>query len=374
MTPNTRLSCQPRCSSQHGLSLIELMISITLGLMLMAGLTTMYVNSSQSSQELQKSGQQIENGRYAMEILADDVRLAGFIGEFSILPESTAVIDPCEVLSLATLEAGLSVPVQTFRAPDLATRPDLTGVPLCAAILDNLNLVPGADVIVIRRTHTQPLTAGDVAALAQVYIQTTPSASELQLGTGAAITATSKADGVTLATLVKNDLTAANIWRYRVHVYFVAPCSIGSGADGECVAGDPQLPTLKRLELGLDAGGALAMNMVPLVEGIQLIKAELGIDNLPNTVNPQTFMPGDSIVDSYTATPAITDLDDAISMKLFVLARNVDISAGHNDTKTYLLGSAAPVTTAAANDRFKRHVFAGETIFANLAGRKEIPQ
>jgi type IV pilus assembly protein PilW len=80
------------------------------------------------------------------------------------------------------------------------------------------------------------------------------------------------------------------------------------------------------------------------------------------------------MVDSYTATPAITDLDDAISVKLFVLARNAEISPGHNDTKTYLLGSAAPVVRAAANDRFKRHVFTGETILANLAGRKEIPQ
>jgi type IV pilus assembly protein PilW len=269
----------------------------------------------------------------------------------------------------------MAIPIQTFRAPDLTTRPDLSGVPLCAAILDNLNLAPGADVIVIRRTHTQPLAAGDVAVLNQVYIQTSPSASELQLGTGAAITAVSKADGVTLATLVKNDLSAANIWRYRVHVYFVGPCSIGSGAGGVCVGGDPQVPTLKRLELGLDAGGALAMNMVPLVEGIELIKAELGIDNLPTTVNAQTFMPGDSMIDSYTATPAITDLDDAISVKLFVLARNAEISPGHNDTKTYLLGSAAPVTfTAPANNRFKRHVFTGETILANLAGRKEIPQ
>ena len=134
------------------------------------------------------------------------------------------------------------------------------------------------------------------------------------------------------------------------------------------------MPTLKRLELGLNSAGTLAMNIVPLVEGIELIKVELGIDNEPSTVNPQTFLPGDSIVDFYTATPAVADLDDVISMKLFVLARNVEMSAGHNDTKSYLLGSAAPVVRAAANDRFKRHVFAGETVLANLAGRKEIPQ
>lgn len=364
---------QSRIAIQQGLSLVELMVSITLGLLLLAGLATMYVNSSQSNQELQKAGQQIENGRFAMATLAEDVRLAGFFGEFSILPESTAVIDPCNTLSLATIEAGMALPIHTFRAPDLATRADLTAAPACAAILDNLNLVPGSDIVVVRRTHTQPLAAGDTAELNQVYVQTTPDTMEMQVGTGAAITAASKADGVTPATLQKNDGSAANIWRYRTHVYFVAPCSIGSGAGRACVAGDPQVPTLKRLELDLD-GGLLAMNMVPLVEGIELIKAEVGIDNLPATLNPQTFMPGDSIVDAYSATPAITDFDDAVSLKLFVLARNVDGSPSYNDTKTYLLGSAAPVVRAAANDRFKRHVFAGETVLANLAGRKEIPQ
>ena len=365
---------QSRIASQQGVSLVELMVSITLGLLLLAGLATMYVNSSQSNQELQKAGQQIENGRFAMATLAEDVRLAGFFGEFSILPESTAVVDPCNVLSLASIEAGMALPIHTFRAPDLATRADLTAAPACAAILDNLNLVPGTDIIVVRRTHTQPLAVGDTAELNRAYVQTTPEAMEMQVGTGAAITAASKADGVTPATLQKISGSAANIWRYRTHVYFVAPCSIGSGAGGVCAGGDPQVPTLKRLELDLDGGGLLAMNMVPLVEGIELIKAEVGIDNLPTAVNPQTFMPGDSIVDAYSATPAIADFDDAISIKLFVLARNVDGSPGYNDTKTYLLGSAAPVVRAAANDRFKRHVFAGETVLANLAGRKEIPQ
>ena len=46
---------------QQGLSLIELMIAITLGLLVLAGLTTVFVTASESQRELQRSAQQIES-------------------------------------------------------------------------------------------------------------------------------------------------------------------------------------------------------------------------------------------------------------------------------------------------------------------------
>ena len=65
---------------QLGISLIELMISITIGLGLLAALTTVFVNSSRSQAELTRAAQQIENGRFAIQTLQDDVWHAGFYG------------------------------------------------------------------------------------------------------------------------------------------------------------------------------------------------------------------------------------------------------------------------------------------------------
>ena len=70
----------------NGFSLVELLIGLTVGLIVVAGLTTIYANSSRSQAELQKSAAQIENGRYAMEVISADLHLAGFYGDFANLP------------------------------------------------------------------------------------------------------------------------------------------------------------------------------------------------------------------------------------------------------------------------------------------------
>ena len=61
-----------------GFSLVELLVSLAIGLLIVSGLTVLFVNSSQSGSELDKSVRQIESGRYAMEVMSDDIRLAGF--------------------------------------------------------------------------------------------------------------------------------------------------------------------------------------------------------------------------------------------------------------------------------------------------------
>ena len=53
-----------------GFSLVELMIAMTIGLLLLSGLAAIFVNSSDANRELQKTAQQIENGRYAIETVS----------------------------------------------------------------------------------------------------------------------------------------------------------------------------------------------------------------------------------------------------------------------------------------------------------------
>ena len=72
-------------SSKHkqvGLSLIELMISITLGLVLMAGVVQMFVSSKSVFTTQQSMSRIQETGRLAIEFLSRDIRMAGFYGCF----------------------------------------------------------------------------------------------------------------------------------------------------------------------------------------------------------------------------------------------------------------------------------------------------
>lgn len=65
---------------QRGLSLVELMIAITLGLILMAGVIQMFVGSKTTFYSQQGMSRVQETGRLALEYLSRDVRMAGYMG------------------------------------------------------------------------------------------------------------------------------------------------------------------------------------------------------------------------------------------------------------------------------------------------------
>jgi type IV pilus assembly protein PilW len=66
--------------TQTGLSLVELMIAITLGLILMTGVVQMFAGSRTTFVTQQSISRVQETGRLAIEFLSQDVRMAGFAG------------------------------------------------------------------------------------------------------------------------------------------------------------------------------------------------------------------------------------------------------------------------------------------------------
>lgn len=359
---------------ESGLSLVELLIAMTIGLLLLAGLTLIFVNSSEANRELQKTAQQIENGRYAADIIAQDLKLAGYYGhQHESLPAPAALPDPCDT-NTAKLQEALAYPVQGYRAANLTSAPDISTTTCGAALLTAANLKAGSDILVVRRAHTVPIsTAAGSAVANEVYIQSTGTQVEVQVGSAAKVL-DGKASGGASSWWVNSGTPPtipAPIRKLHTHVYFVAPCSAGGGAGGVCQAGDDTIPTLKRLELGVGP----AMTIVPLVEGIEHLKIEYGVDNSPATVNPSTGLAGDASVDSYATTPA--DWAQVIAAKVYILARNTLPTTGYVDNKTYLVGTAPGVAgtnlVAAPNDNFRRHVFSAAVRLINAAGRREIP-
>src|SRR5712671_2163215 len=193
----------------RGFSLIELMTAITIGMLLLMGLATIFVNSSQSYRELKKTSEQIENGRYAIELLTQDIRHAGFFGEFAKLVAAPAAApDPCTVPTDAavsdTVNNFLAVPIQIYPAASLTVLPSAPAA--CSALLPNANLMAGSDIVVVRRVDTNVL--GGTVTGNIFYLQTTPAAADMQLGVAAAITGTQNARAQTTA-LYRRDMTVA---------------------------------------------------------------------------------------------------------------------------------------------------------------------
>lgn len=86
--------------SENGFSLIELMISITLGSILMAAVIQ-FVFSSKKTFNLNEDVARIqENARIAMDLLAQDIRMAGYtddnnLPEYFRLDACSSTFDPC---------------------------------------------------------------------------------------------------------------------------------------------------------------------------------------------------------------------------------------------------------------------------------------
>lgn len=380
MKPLPPINC--RREFQGGFSLIELMIAITLGLMIMAGLTTIFVKNSLARTEIERSNRQLESGRYAMTLLTEDLRMAGFFAAFN----------PYELI-ISTDSPPLGADTSPVTAA-ITTMPDACATDVADLNrafffhiqgIDNTATTPscvsdaraGSDILVVRRVATctaSPLEAGcDALPAGAPFFQSSNcyQSTELAKNSGGAASAKDyqahfvlNTDTALATKHALNCTTIAEYRRYLTRIYFVANNNVGS--DG--------IPTLKRAELG-----AGTFSIVPLVEGIETIQFEYGVD-----------ANDDGVVDGYSTDPSLTNCGlptanalnspkcwlQTYAVKVNLLARNVEKSAGHTDSKTYTLGRKAdgsnnvfPATGTYA-DAYKRHAYNAAVRLDNPSGRR----
>ena len=67
-----------RIAKQRGLTLVELMVAMVLGLFLMLGVMSVYTQGRQQYQSAGVVARLQENTRFAFDVLETDIRLAGF--------------------------------------------------------------------------------------------------------------------------------------------------------------------------------------------------------------------------------------------------------------------------------------------------------
>ena len=335
----------------RGFSLVELMVALAIGLVLLTLLATVFANSSRSQKEITMAAQQVENGRYAIELLSEDLRHAGFYGPYFSLPAPTALTDPCS-LALADLRTGIALPVQGYDSP--ASSP--------LSCIDDDNFVAGTDILVIRRVSTVTTAAGSLVNNL-VYLQSTASPN---VATNPVIDLGSSASSFNLQ--IRNGSganVAAPIRKLETHIYFIAPCSTPTGSGNtKCTStddGGTPIPTLKRLELSVDSSGNTAMVTYPLVEGIQNLQFEYGID---------TDSDGGPNGSSTTDPGAAPNWQNVMAGRLYLLARNTQPSAGYIDNKTYNLGGT---TVSAPGDNYRRHLYTAAVRVKNQSERRDTP-
>ncbi|HSN22267.1 MAG TPA: PilW family protein [Usitatibacter sp.] len=344
---------QPRAIAARrrmaGLSLVELMIAIAIGLVVMAALTTIFANSSRARQELERNSRQIENGRFAIELLASDLRLAGFYGEFDprAVAAPAALQDPCSTDPLVWA-AAFRLHVQGYD--------NGAGYPADCAFP---SLKAGTDIVAIRRASTCEAGVGSCPAAVggYPYIQLSKCATE-QAATPYVL---GLQGAVAFPLRLRDCATTAGIRQYYVRIYYI---STDNGA-----ALPSAVPTLKRRDF---TGSGFVDT--PLVEGIEEFNVEYGID-----------IDGDGLPDAYSADPTgytcpsgcdpVSNWMNVVTARIYLLARNIDPSPGYTDVKTYNLGNdagGAPITVTPGGP-YHRHAYTTLVRIVNAAQRRETP-
>lgn len=350
---------------QFGLSLIELMISIAIGLLILATLSTLFINQSKVRTELDKSNRMIDNGRYAVELLSKNLQLAGFY--YSYAPNAasgvpftlTALPDPCDQ-SLITSASNFDLMRLHVQGYNATTTTTPTFSPLCSAV-PNVTLSSGSDILVIRRVSTVSVNPS-AAINGTIYMQVSSCPSDASTYLIAAAPAAFPLYQKGCATAA----TRALLWPFLVQAYFVSPNDTAS--DG--------IPTLKRVEFDPTNPGNFVVT--PLVEGIEYMQIDYGLDD-------NNDGGADRYVDCSTCT--LLDWSNVVSVKINLVVRDQEPTRGYIDSKTYDLGTAGTVgpfnappytsvpypTTYPELQNYKRHSFTKLVRLTNPAGRRVMP-
>lgn len=163
-------------SRMSGLSLIELMIALVIGLVLLLGVIQIFSASRTAAQLSEGASRAQENGRFALDYLARDIRMAG---HFGCVNDQAQFVkgegDPRVNLSAATGSGSpldFSVSIQGYEAPGTAPSDQITiggsansivGLP---ASIQNLSPAPrpGSDIIVLRYLSAEGVPATGIAS------------------------------------------------------------------------------------------------------------------------------------------------------------------------------------------------------------------
>jgi type IV pilus assembly protein PilW len=345
---------------QSGFSLVELMVSITLGLLILAGMLSVFASNSRSRDELQRAERQVENGRYAMKVLGDDIQLAGYWSEFNISIAGLAIPatlpDPCDV-NLADLRTYLPVSLQGYDDPATASLPTCIGSDVRA----------NTDIIVIRRVSTCVAgpTAGTNCDALQAnlpYFQASLCENATQLGGGSGNAFRLDTNPANLDRLLRDCSTTANEHQFLTRIYYVT---------NNDIAGDG-IPTLKRADLAVN-GATLTFTSTSIAEGVENLQISYLLDTNGDGT-PDAITTNPSSYNGCAGAACVVNWTNVVAAQISMLVRNTESTGGFTDAKIYSVGLNPDGTTKTLGPLgggYKRHVYSAQARLYNVAGRRE---
>lgn len=267
-------------SSRHmsGFSLIEMMLSMLIGSIILAGIFTIFANTRESQRTMDQHLTMVGDARFSVELLTYDLRHASIYGGTNMATlvqcrdedsgcSATAPANDC----IAGWSHDLDLPVYS---------------PLTDAEVDAYNCpinghVAGTDVIVVRSADTNSVDDADLAANT-TYVRSNYRSGMIFVGDTLPVFSGDTGDEFTRS------------YQLTTRAYYISSYTDTVG-DG--------IPSLRRIELQAGSTGPELVDQV-LMSGVEDLQIQFGVDTT-----------GDGEIDKYVdsssvSAQSVTDTDD----------------------------------------------------------------
>jgi type IV pilus assembly protein PilW len=331
---------------QRGVTLVELMVALALGLLITVAMLKVYVDASRMYRFNEGLARVQENGRFALAFIRRDARVAGFWGCYSDAPltnqisaTSDAWLDVAAGHITGTNDDGLN-------SADSITFRSATG----SGTLVNTTMTAASDSVSVDSVAT--ITSGMAALISDC------DNGDIFQVTGVSGTSLAHAAGTntnTSANLSKTYASGSRVYQAQQSTFCIA------------LGADPSQPSLRRLT-NPTSGQTCASNGDELIEGVENMQILYGEDTDADSEGAN----GDGTANRYVPIgTASLDIDRVVSVRLSVLARSLN---------NYLTTEPSPYTfngvavtledleKLTPPDRYLRKVFTTTITLRNKAG------
>ena len=317
----------PRPHAMAGVSLVEMMIALVIGMIIMLGVIQIFAASQTASRLSEGASRVQENARFAMDFLERDLRMAGHMG---CVNDQAHIVknlgDPVNHMAASAATGSgspldFSVSIQGYEAPNTAPGGVLTlgGAWTAPNLPKSINLVPapagGSDVLVLRFLGADGVPVNQIALNGGTSTVTgavdpmkrlvkdgvgTPTlfgiadCGHADVFAGSLDGNTVKATGVDLTRYTTQPTGQTMLYRAESLVYYIG-LNATTGVNG-----------LRRARA--DSTGAYATNE-EVVEGIENLQLMFGLDTTP--IIGITTPPVGSVTQSAVASDVTTATDAA---------------------------------------------------------------
>jgi len=313
-------SLKPR-SSVQGFTLVELLIAMALGIFLLLGLTNIFIGSKATFSSQAGMSRMQQSGRFAIDLLQTEIRMAGFSGCFSTAnePKNTLNIDPPPV------EFNIGEAINGYEATGTSQWNGSSTLNALPDDVDEDNVTGGTDIILVRRAGNdglrlasampntsatvfvasnlspEPIADGDVLLLSDcsksaIFQVTnyTVSSGGIQHNTGVG----SPGNSTKILSDDKSFDTDATVYKIETKIFFIQP---GAGTNNRNDAYQ---------SLWMKNGTDDPIELVPGIENLQVLYGE--------------DSGGDGVPDRYVTADDVSDMADVVTVRVSVVANSID--------------------------------------------------